>query len=104
MFGAAVSLPDPVNVPPVSVDVSPVLESLNGVVGIWWIAPVCAIVALLSATLCYFLMKRAGTGNERMEEIAGYVRDGAMAYLRQQYSRVGIVFAILFVIDRKRHV
>jgi len=98
MFGAAVSLPDPINVPPVSVDASPVLETFNGVGGIWWIAPVCAIVALLSATLCYFLMKRASTGNERMEDIAGYVRDGAMAYLRQQYSRVGIVFAVLFVI------
>jgi len=98
MFGAVVSLPDPVNVPPISVDALPLTESLNGVGGIWWIAPVCAIFALLFATLCYFLMKRAGTGNERMEEIAGYVRDGAMAYLRQQYSRVGIVFAVLFVI------
>ncbi len=69
-----------------------------GSTSIWWIAPICSIVALLSAALCYILMKRAGTGNERMEEIAGYVRDGAMAYLRQQYSRVGIVFAVLFVI------
>ena len=33
-----------------------------------------------------------------MEEIAGFVKEGAMAYLRQQYSRVGIVFAILFVL------
>jgi len=73
-------------------------DTVYGVGGIWWIAPICAIVALLSATLCYFLMKRASRGNERMEEIAGYVRDGAMAYLRQQYSRVGIVFAVLFVI------
>ena len=69
-----------------------------GSTSIWWIAPVCSVVALLSALLCYILMKRAGTGNERMEEIAGYVRDGAMAYLKQQYSRVGIVFAVLFVI------
>ena len=69
-----------------------------GSTSIWWIAPVCSIIALLSAALCYILMKRAGTGNERMEEIAGYVRDGAMAYLKQQYSRVGIVFAVLFVI------
>ena len=73
-------------------------DTVYGVGGIWWIAPICAIVALLSATLCYILMKRASRGNEHMEEIAGYVRDGAMAYLRQQYSRVGIVFAVLFVI------
>ena len=73
-------------------------SSVYGVGGLWWIAPVCSIVALLSALLCYILMKRAPKGNEHMEEIAGYVRDGAMAYLRQQYSRVGIVFAVLFVI------
>lgn len=70
----------------------------DGVQGIWWIAPVCAIVALVMALVCYKLMVKAPTGNSRMEEIAGYVRDGAMAYLKQQYSKVGIVFAILFVI------
>ena len=69
-----------------------------GSTSIWWIAPICAVIALLSAILCYVLMKRSSKGNGRMEEISGYVRDGAMAYLRQQYSRVGIVFAVLFVI------
>ena len=43
-------------------------------------------------------MIRAPKGNSTMEEIAGFVKEGAMAYLRQQYSRVGIVFAILFVL------
>ncbi|MBO4632880.1 MAG: sodium-translocating pyrophosphatase [Lentisphaeria bacterium] len=64
----------------------------------WWIAPVCAVIALLGALLCYRLMIRAPKGNSTMEEIAGFVKEGAMAYLRQQYSRVGIVFAILFVL------
>ena len=44
------------------------------------------------------MMIKANPGNARMVEIAGYVREGAMAYLRQQYSRVGLVFAILVVI------
>ena len=64
----------------------------------WWIAPVCAIIALLGALLCYRLMIRAPKGNSTMEEIAGFVKEGAMAYLRQQYSRVGLVFVILFII------
>ena len=64
----------------------------------WWIAPICAVVALFGALLCYRLMIRAPKGNSTMEEIAGFVKEGAMAYLRQQYSRVGIVFAILFVV------
>ena len=64
----------------------------------WWIAPVCAVVALLGALLCYRLMIRAPKGNSTMEEIAGFVKEGAMAYLRQQYSRVGLVFVILFIV------
>ena len=62
------------------------------------ITPVCAIVALVAALICYKLMIKAPKGNSTMEEIAGYVREGAMAYLKQQYSRVGIVFLVLFVI------
>ena len=64
----------------------------------WWIAPVCAVVALLTALICYRLMIRAPKGNSTMEEIAGFVKEGAMAYLRQQYSRVGLVFVILFIV------
>ena len=37
-------------------------------------------------------------GNETMQEIAQSVREGAMAYLRQQYKVVGIVFAVLCII------
>lgn len=70
----------------------------SGITPAWWIAPICAVIALIMAFVCYKLMMSAPKGNDRMEEIAGYVRDGAMAYLRQQYSKVGIVFAILFVI------
>ncbi|MDX9862928.1 MAG: sodium-translocating pyrophosphatase [Rhodospirillales bacterium] len=65
---------------------------------IWWVAPIASIIGLFFAYVCYRLMMKAPCGNERMEEIAGYVREGAMAYLRQQYSRVGLVFAILFVV------
>ncbi|MBN2450560.1 MAG: sodium-translocating pyrophosphatase [Lentisphaeria bacterium] len=66
--------------------------------GWWWIAPIGSVLGLICAWYCYRLMMRAPRGNDRMEEIAEYVREGAMAYLRQQYSRVGIVFAILVVV------
>jgi len=65
---------------------------------IWWVAPVGSLLALVMAVYFYKQMMRAPSGNERMVEIAGYVREGAMAYLRQQYSRVGVVFVILFLI------
>ena len=71
---------------------------VSGITPLWWIAPICALIALAAAFVCYRMMIAAPKGNARMEEIAGYVREGAMAYLKQQYSRVGIVFVILFVI------
>lgn len=70
----------------------------SGITAAWWIAPICSLIALAAAFICYKLMIKAPKGNARMEEIAGYVREGAMAYLKQQYSRVGLVFVILFVI------
>ncbi len=64
----------------------------------WWIAPIASVIGLFFAWVCYRLMMNAPKGNARMEEIAGYVREGAMAYLRQQYSRVSLVFAVLVAI------
>jgi K(+)-stimulated pyrophosphate-energized sodium pump len=64
----------------------------------WWIAPFGAVFGLFFAWVCYKLMMGAPKGNARMEEIAGYVREGAMAYLKQQYSRVGLVFIVLVAI------
>jgi K(+)-stimulated pyrophosphate-energized sodium pump len=72
--------------------------AVSGITPAWWIAPVGACVGLFFAWVCYRLMIAAPKGNARMEEIAGYVREGAMAYLRQQYSRVGIVFVALVAI------
>jgi K(+)-stimulated pyrophosphate-energized sodium pump len=70
----------------------------SGITSAWYIAPFGALFGLFFAWVCYHLMMKAPKGNARMEEIAGYVREGAMAYLRQQYSRVGLVFVVLVVI------
>ncbi|MFH0842073.1 MAG: sodium-translocating pyrophosphatase [Bacteroidota bacterium] len=65
---------------------------------IFWIVPVAALVALLFAWIFYRNMKSQDEGTERMKEIAAYVREGAMAYLRRQYSVVIKVFLILVVL------
>jgi K(+)-stimulated pyrophosphate-energized sodium pump len=65
---------------------------------LFWIAPVSAVLALLFAWIFYHGMKKAPAGNDRMQEIAQYVREGAMAYLGRQYKVVTIVFVILVVL------
>jgi len=66
--------------------------------GLFWIAPISAVLALLFAWIFYRSMVKAPAGNERMQEIAGYVSEGAMAYLKRQYSVVFKVFMILVVL------
>ena len=62
---------------------------------IFWIVPAASVVALVVALFFYRWMKRTDEGTPRMREIAAHVRKGAMAYLRQQYKVVSVVFIIL---------
>ena len=65
---------------------------------IWWIAPIGALIALGFAYHFYRAVMKQDEGTETMRDIAQSVREGAMAYLRQQYKVVGIVFAVLCLI------
>lgn len=62
---------------------------------LFWIVPVCAITALLFARIFFKGMMKESEGTDTMKRIAGHVRKGAMAYLRQQYRVVALVFLIL---------
>lgn len=62
---------------------------------LFYIVPAAAIVALFFAWLFFHQMMKESEGTVTMKEIAQYVRDGAMAYLKQQYKVVTIVFVIL---------
>ena len=62
---------------------------------LFYIVPAAAIVALFFAWLFFHQMMKESEGTVTMKEIAQYVRDGAMAYLKQQYKVVTIVFGIL---------
>ena len=65
---------------------------------VFWLVPIASIVALGMAYYFFTQMMKADEGTPRMKEIALYVRKGAMAYLKQQYKVVGIVFAVLCVL------
>lgn len=65
---------------------------------LFWIIPVSSVIALFFAWLFYSQMMKNSEGTPRMAEIAGFVRNGAMAYLRRQYKVVILVFLVLVVL------
>ncbi len=62
---------------------------------IWLVCLAGSIAALVQAYLFYKWVLAAPPGNDRMIEIAGFVREGANAYLRQQYIVVAGFFVVI---------
>jgi K(+)-stimulated pyrophosphate-energized sodium pump len=65
---------------------------------LFWLVPAASFLALGFAAWFYSRMKLCPEGTPLMQEIAQHVREGAMAYLKQQYKVVAIVFAIITVL------
>ncbi len=63
-----------------------------------WAAPVSAIIGLLVAFSLSTWIGREDEGTDRMKEISGYIREGAMAFLRREYSTMIIVIVALFLL------
>ena len=66
--------------------------------GIYWFAVGCGVVALLYGIYAVRSVLAASAGNERMQEIAGAIQEGARAYLNRQYMTIGIVGVVICVI------
>ena len=65
---------------------------------VFWLVPIASVCALGMAWFFFKQMMKEEEGTPRMKEIAEYVRHGAMAYLKQQYRVVLIVFIVLAII------
>ena len=70
---------------------------MQHVPAIFWFVPAASIIALCFAFFFYRRMKSEDEGTDRIKQVAMYIRQGAMAYLRQQYKVVIIVFICLAV-------
>ena len=74
-------------------------ESIFGAYGFFWLLGLaCSCLALYKAWDFFKWMEAQSPGTPRMQEIAGFVRTGADAYLRQQYKVVGGFFLVIFVL------
>ena len=65
---------------------------------VFWIIPLASVCALAMAWYFFRSMMKEEEGTARMAEIALYVRRGAMAYLKQQYRVVLVVFLVLAIL------
>lgn len=66
--------------------------------GILFAVIICGLLSIVYAIWATKSVLAADQGNERMQEIAGYIREGASAYLNRQYTTIAFVGVIVLVI------
>jgi K(+)-stimulated pyrophosphate-energized sodium pump len=66
--------------------------------GLTWIAPFLGIVGLIVAYLIYGYVKKQPNGTPLMQELEGMIHEGAMAFLKKEYSVLVFFIAAVFLL------
>ena len=65
---------------------------------ILWLAPICAVIALLFACYKASVVSRAPAGNDTMQNIASAISEGARAFLFSEYKVLAVFIVVLFIL------
>ncbi len=65
---------------------------------ILWGIIACGALSLLYSAVTIKSVMSADAGSARMQEIAGAIREGAQAYLNRQYTTIGVVGLVIFIL------
>jgi K(+)-stimulated pyrophosphate-energized sodium pump len=63
-----------------------------------WLIVACGALSIVYAVWAIRSVMAADAGNARMQEIAAAIREGAQAYLKRQYTTIGIVGIVIFLL------
>ncbi len=63
-----------------------------------WLIVLCGVLAIAYAVWATYAVMQADPGNEKMQEIAAAIREGAQAYLKRQYSTIAVVGVVIFLV------
>lgn len=62
------------------------------------VAPFLGIIGLMVAFLIYLYVKKQPNGNETMQELEEMIHDGAMTFLKKEYSYLAVFIVIVFIL------
>src|SRR5437016_7017993 len=63
-----------------------------------WLIVLCGALSIVYAIWAIQSVMAADAGSAKMQEISAAVREGAQAYLKRQYTTIGIVGIVIFVV------
>jgi K(+)-stimulated pyrophosphate-energized sodium pump len=74
------------------------MENENLAFEVWLLAPISAAVSMIAGLYFYLFVNKQDSGTERMKEISKAIAEGAAAFIKREYTTLGIFVLIVAVL------